>query len=84
MRLINIKAGQRMSFEEFNEPEVPKYAILSHTWRNEEVSYAEVSASFSSLLPSSTSRKAGFEKIRQFAAQARLLGFDYIWVDTCK
>ena len=83
MRLINIKLEHRMFFEEFNEPEIPEYAILSHTWDKDEISYAEASAIFSSYGFMSASSKAGFEKMKQFAAAARKTCFQYIWIDTC-
>jgi hypothetical protein len=84
MRLINVNSGKdSMFFEEFNESAIPKYAILSHTWEKEEISYAEASIIFSSKNALSITRKAGFLKITQFAAKARASGLEYIWVDTC-
>ena len=83
MRLINVRFEHRMFFEEFNEPGIPKYAILSHTWEKDEISYAEASVLFSFSFFSAPP-KAGFEKIKQFAAKARTLGLDHIWVDTCR
>ena len=83
MRLINIKLPHYMFFEEFYEPGIPNYAILSHTWEKEEISYAEASVIFSSYYTPLVIRKAGFEKIMRFAAEARQSGFDYIWIDTC-
>ncbi|KAF2965395.1 hypothetical protein GQX73_g8178 [Xylaria multiplex] len=38
MWLINIRS---MSLEEFTPPELPAYAILSHTWEHEEVTFQE-------------------------------------------
>lgn len=72
-----------MFFEEFNEPEIPKYVILSHTWEKEEISYAEASVIFSSYVVFSVVPKAGFEKIKRFTAVARQFKFDYVWIDTC-
>ena len=83
MRLINIKLEHQMFFEEFNEPGIPRYAILSHTLEKDEISYAEVSVIFSSYNVSSVLPIARFDKIKQFAAVARRSGFDYIWIDTC-
>jgi hypothetical protein len=60
----------------FNEPGIPKYAILSHTWEKDEISYAEASVLFSFSIFSAPP-KAGFEKIKQFAAKARTLGLDH-------
>jgi hypothetical protein len=75
MRLLGTKT---LTLEDAQEDNIPKYAILSHTWEHEEVSYQEV------LNPTAeVKRKLGYEKIRKAAAQARRDRFDYIWVDTC-
>lgn len=55
-------------------PEV--YAILSHTWQDEEVSYQEYIAG-----PPVT--KAGYLKIEKFCELAAADGWKYVWVDTC-
>jgi hypothetical protein len=72
-----------MLFEEFNEPGIPRYAILSHTWEKEEISYAEISVILSSNSVFPVNLKAGFEKIKRFAAVAQQSGYNYIWIDTC-
>jgi hypothetical protein len=84
MRLINVQDEHRMFFEEFNESKIPKYAILSHTWEEEEISYVEACASFSEYRAYSVCLKAGYRKVMRFAAKARGMGLGYIWVDTCK
>jgi hypothetical protein len=70
-------------YEEFNELEIPRYAILSHTWENEEISYAEASVIFLSYKVSILVPKAGFKKIKGFAAAARRARVDYVWIDIC-
>jgi len=55
----------------------PPYAILSHTWGPEEVTFAEFSS------PSRDENGAGFQKIKSTCAQARRDGLGYVWVDTC-
>ncbi|KAM0250925.1 hypothetical protein ACHAQJ_008421 [Trichoderma viride] len=55
----------------------PPYAILSHTWGAEEVTFAD----FSDV--SKREQKAGFDKIKQTCKQALEDGFGYAWVDTC-
>jgi hypothetical protein len=52
-----------------------KYAIPSHTWEAEEVTFED--------LQNRTSRKAGYNKIRFCGEQARRDGLQYFWVDTC-
>jgi hypothetical protein len=58
--------------------DIPKYAILSHTWGpdDKEVTYRD-------LVDGTGENKAGYEKIRFCAEQARRDGLRYFWVDTC-
>lgn len=72
MRLINASTGQLEYFFE----DVPKYAILSHTWEDEEVTFQE----FSKL---SAKTKKGYLKIERSCRIALLHGLQYAWVDTC-
>ncbi|CAO2647562.1 Nn.00g084840.m01.CDS01 [Neocucurbitaria sp. VM-36] len=72
MRLINTKTGQ---LEDFLGQEIPKYAILSHTWGEEEVSYQD-------YLRNTHKSKKGYRKIQKtcdIAAEAKI---PYAWVDT--
>ena len=39
MRLINVKTG---ALEEFSAANIPKYAILSHTWGDDEVTFQDL------------------------------------------
>jgi len=54
---------------------VPKYAILSHTWDTEECALKDMEASNFSL-------RAGYEKIKGCCEQTLKDGFDWAWVDT--
>jgi len=56
--------------------EVPPYAILSHTWGNEEVSYQDIQGSDAKL-------KTGFDKIKRCCEIATSDGLKYAWIDTC-
>jgi hypothetical protein len=73
MRLINTGTG---AFEEFIGRDIPKYAILSHTWEEEEVSYQD-------YLGCACLHKKGYEKIRKTLELAREDDVLYAWVDTC-
>jgi hypothetical protein len=74
MRLINC---EKFELEEFLEDAAPRYAILSHTWEKEEVSFQQMqSLSIAKSL-------AGFSKIQNCCRQAIQDGLDYAWVDTC-
>ncbi|PVH71248.1 heterokaryon incompatibility, partial [Cadophora sp. DSE1049] len=53
-----------------------KYAILSHKWGAEEVTFKD-------LTDGTSKGKAGHGKIQFCAEQARRDGLQYFWVDTC-
>jgi hypothetical protein len=74
MWLINTST---MLLEFFTNAEDPKYAILSHTWEDEEVSFQE----FANL--DKAKEKAGYAKIDQTCRIAKSQGLQYAWVDTC-
>ncbi|KAF5974374.1 heterokaryon incompatibility protein het-E-1 [Fusarium coicis] len=73
MRLINTHTRD---FEEFYGSKVPKYAILSHTWGQEEVTFQDWAD------PTLVTQKSGFTKIIEACEQARIDDYSYIWVDT--
>ena len=74
MRLLNTKTVQ---LEEFNEADCPRYAILSHTWGNGEVTFQELQQE------KTPAQKAGYEKIVKTCREALARGLNYAWVDTC-
>jgi hypothetical protein len=59
---------------------VPRYAILSHTWGDEEVLFTDIRDAKSLAL---ARYKAGYEKIQGSCQLARKEGYDWIWIDTC-
>ena len=73
MRLLR---ARDFTFEEFFGEEVPPYAILSHTWGNEEISYQDMSTGYASA-------KLGFFKIKGCCRRALSEGLDHVWIDTC-
>jgi hypothetical protein len=76
MRLLQYKNGSDFRLTEFFESDIPKYAILSHRWEAEEVTFED-------LQNGTGTKKAGYEKIRFCGEQARRDGLEYFWVDTC-
>jgi hypothetical protein len=56
------------------------YAILSHVWEREEVTYQDITED---PRPDALTKKLGFTKIQKACAQALSDGFKYIWIDTC-
>jgi hypothetical protein len=76
IRLLQRKPNGEIVFREPTSGDVPAYAILSHTWGNDEVSFQEMEAGVST-------GKAGWEKIKFCAKQAAAYGLEYFWIDTC-
>ena len=74
MRLINTKT---LALHEFFPSQVPPYAILSHTWTDDEVTLQDMSSH------SSFFYKRGFDKIRLTCRLALEQGLGFAWVDTC-
>ncbi|KAF2492468.1 HET-domain-containing protein [Lophium mytilinum] len=75
MWLINTTT---LKLEFFVNPEKASYAILSHTWGDEEVMFHELQS------PDKASfQKKGFDKIARTCEIARQQGLQYAWVDTC-
>ena len=72
MRLLNTTTFKLKEFVS----DFPPYAILSHTWGDEEVSYQEID------LPE-RENKRGFAKIRGCCHLALGDGLDWAWIDTC-
>ncbi|KAH7417941.1 heterokaryon incompatibility protein-domain-containing protein [Cadophora sp. MPI-SDFR-AT-0126] len=62
--------------EEFFGSDTPRYAILSHTWEDEEVSFQEFGSPSAML-------KKGWSKIKRTCDKALKHGYKYAWVDTC-
>ena len=56
--------------------ETPQYAILSHTWEADEVTFKD-------LMDGTGKGKAGYRKIQFCGEQARRDSLQYFWVDTC-
>lgn len=76
MRLLNTKT---LYLEEFLNDKIPEYAILSHRWQQEELSFKDMKRKYLAELPS----KPGYAKVRTFSDVAYQRGYDYCWVDTC-
>ncbi|KAH9238668.1 hypothetical protein K456DRAFT_1826366, partial [Colletotrichum gloeosporioides 23] len=72
MRLLNVKT--RTLEQYFNN--IPKYAILSHRWGEEEITLQDLSAPAYQLM-------RGYAKVNGFCVLAAEHGFDYVWIDAC-
>ena len=92
MRLIHVDT---MRLHEFlGEPSVPKYAVLSHTWGNQEISYldllyltsdipAAAGSIVQTLLRSPSRESLGYQKVEACGKLARRRGIDWAWIDSC-
>ena len=58
-------------------PEIPPYAILSHTWKEDE------EVLFKDLADGTAKNKPGYAKLRFCGDQAERDGLKFFWVDTC-
>ena len=76
MRLLECKNDDEFSLTKDFVDNVPTYAILSHIWGAEEVTFQE-------LIDGSGKHKAGYKKIRFCGEQAKRDDLQYFWVDTC-
>jgi hypothetical protein len=67
----------KLSLTEFFDDQIPsRYAILSHTWETEEITFQE-------LQEGTNKYKHGWAKVEKFCALAAKSNFRYVWVDTC-
>ncbi|KAF5368517.1 hypothetical protein D9758_002462 [Tetrapyrgos nigripes] len=73
MRLLNTETLQLHEFYS----DIPTYAILSHTWGSEEVTFQDMQN------PQAAERKAGYAKVLGACGHARKYNFKWIWIDSC-
>ncbi|KAI1873054.1 uncharacterized protein JN550_003307 [Neoarthrinium moseri] len=64
-----------MNLEEFNGQNIPRYAILSHTWEDEEVTLADY--------VQGQSTKQEWSKIHKSCKLAAKHNLEFVWIDTC-
>ncbi len=60
------------------DEDIPPYAILSHTWGEEEISFQD----WKEQSPFDISLKTGYSKIKHCCKQAQHDGLEWAWVDT--
>ncbi|KAH8706958.1 hypothetical protein GQ44DRAFT_777616 [Phaeosphaeriaceae sp. PMI808] len=78
MRLLRIEDGGDFSLVERVGNNIPRYAILSHTWGRD-----EEEVTFKDLENGTGKTKVGYHKIRFCEKQAAKDELRYFWVDTC-
>ncbi|KAH9876213.1 hypothetical protein J1614_004092, partial [Plenodomus biglobosus] len=84
MRLLYTTSdgGLGLTKDIIRKDEIPPYAILSHTWGEQEVVFDDLK-SLDSKIDINAMRGSGWEKIRFCAQQAKRDRLEYFWVDTC-
>ncbi|PMD14471.1 HET-domain-containing protein [Hyaloscypha hepaticicola] len=73
MRLLNVYT---MKLEEYFGSRIPDYAILSHCWGEEEVTFSDINGP-------DWREKRGAQKIEYGTSQCQKDNISYIWIDTC-
>ncbi len=76
MRLLEMKASGEFSLIQVATHNTLPYAILSHTWTDQEVTYQD-------LISGAGKSKSGYNKIKFCGQQAAKDDLQYFWVDTC-
>lgn len=76
MRLLNTATYEVREFV----VDIPHYAILSHTWGAEEVTYYDV---VNKQGLDAVSWKQGYPKLMGFCKEAARHGFRWVWMDSC-
>jgi hypothetical protein len=75
MRLLHVQNIQLKSFE---TSDAPPFAILSHTWGENEVTFQDLTSAAAPF-----PRRGGWAKILGACRKARAARFEWIWIDTC-
>ncbi|KAL5082864.1 hypothetical protein Trisim1_002747 [Trichoderma cf. simile WF8] len=75
MRLLCAKTQKLVEF--FGDA-IPPYAILSHTWEAEEITFQDITQGHSYR-----ESKKGWSKVIKCCQQAIEDNFEFVWIDTC-
>ena len=80
MRLLHAKD---YIFKEFIGKQIPEYAIISHRWNDDEVTYQDFLDGRNDFLRG-RSKGYGWYKIKQAGKLCTNDGLEWFWIDTCK
>ncbi|THU79679.1 HET-domain-containing protein, partial [Dendrothele bispora CBS 962.96] len=75
MRLLNTKTFEVKEF--LTDSDIPPFAILSHTWEKDEVTFQDIQNL------RKAKKKAGWSKIKNACNYVQQYKYDWIWIDTC-
>lgn len=78
MRLLKLEANGDFSLTNDITHPITPYAILSHTWGED-----DEEVTFEDLKDGSRKTKNGYRKLRFYGQQAARNRLQYFWVDTC-
>lgn len=78
MRLLVDRGDGNLRLEEYYDDDIPRYAILSHTWGADGEEF-----SFKDITEGTGKNKAGYRKIEFCRKQAVSDGIQHFWADTC-
>jgi hypothetical protein len=78
MRLLERDSNGGFSLTKDLVSNLPAYAILSHTWGDD-----DQEVTYNDIMDGSAESKAGYRKIRFCGGQAARDSLQYFWVDTC-
>ena len=73
MRLLHV---DELSLREFIGDKIPVYAILSHTWGDDEVSFQDMQSA-------RAKKRKSYPKLLGTCKRAKRDGYEWVWVDTC-
>jgi hypothetical protein len=84
MRLLYIASDGKLRWTKdiVRSEDIPPYAILSHTWGEQEVVFDDLK-DIENVEDIDAQSKEGYRKIRFCAEQAERDGLNHFWVDTC-
>ncbi|KAK9413923.1 putative Heterokaryon incompatibility domain-containing protein [Seiridium unicorne] len=80
MRLM--KTGT-LEIRDFFGDQIPKYAILSHTWGEEETTLQDMQLIALKRQQHHFMHKLGYLKVKSACNSALAEGYEWVWVDTC-
>jgi hypothetical protein len=67
-----------LELRDFVGARIPPYAILSHTWSDDEVNFKDMRK-----YREAAKNKAGYTKVQKCCEKAREDGHQHVWIDTC-
>jgi len=73
MRLVNART---LELKEFRGCRPPRYAIVSHRWESDEVTFDDIESG-------NIEKRKGYQKLQGSCWQALQDGCEWVWLDTC-